>query len=418
MSKFKPGKITFVLDGGAGSSAKGLRAANIWKNSKEPHTTFAVNTFMENAAHTVTHEDGTEYIYQCLSSITSLGNYEKQYISPGAVFALKTVLNEISRHGLTPKNLGIHPNVAIVQDYDIEYERGTIDFEGNPKKVQASSMLNIGSTLHGVGAARARRVLRRPDSVLARDVPELTPFICDTSEEILTRLNNGESGLMEIAQGWQLSLFSRFFPKCTSRNCSIAAGLDDSMLPPSVAGPVIINFRTFPIRVNSNKYIRNSDKKILTWDEWNSTPESDRTMVNGDSGGCYDDQTELTWDQISEMAGKRLLEQTSLTKLPRRIYTFSRKNMLESVIHNYTGDDVYISVNFVNYVDGSVENKRGYNNVMTDKVISWIQSNLSPVFRQLKDRKINVSGLYLGTWKTIDSSTFIDFSQTEQWIGD
>lgn len=404
--RFKPGKITFVLDGGAGSSAKGLRAANLWKNNKESHTTFAVNTFMENAAHTVTHEDGTEYIYQCLSSVTSLDDYQKQYISPGAVFAKETILSEIARHNLTPSRLGIHPNASIVTEKDIAYERGTVDFEGNPKVVQASSMLNIGSTLHGVGAARARRVLRRPDVVLARDVPELAPFVCDTSEEILARLKRGESGLMEIAQGWQLSLLSRFFPKCTSRNCSVAAALDDSMLPPSVCGPVVVNFRTFPIRVNSNKYIRTSDRKILTWDEWNATPESDRTLIKGDSGGCYDDQTELTWDQISEMAGRRIFEQTSLTKLPRRVYTFSKKNMYESVTHNNTGDDVYISVNFVNYVDGSVEGKNDLDQIMTRKVTDWVNNNITPVINDLKADGVKVAGLYLGTWKTLDSSAF------------
>lgn len=404
---FKPGKLTFVLDGGAGSSAKGQRGAYIWKHQRQSHATFAVNTFMENAAHTITHRDGREYIHQCLSSITSLGGYEKQYVSPGAVFAAKTMLDEIQQHNLTPKQLGIHPNCVIVTEKDVNYEKGTVDFEGNPKSTHDCTNLRIGSTLHGVGAARARRVLRRPDVVLAKDVPELKPFICNTQKEILARLHRGESGLAEIAQGYQLSLMSQFYPKCTSRNCSVSAALDDSLLPPVVAGPVVINFRTFPIRVNNNKYRRISDGKILTWDEYNSTPYIDREIIKGDSGGCYDDQREMTWEEISEHAGEKIFETTSLTKLPRRVYSFSKLNMLESIMFNHTGDDLYVSVNFMNYVDSSVKTKADPS-VLTEKITKWVNANIldNDVKKALELAKIELSGLYLGTWKTVDDSFF------------
>lgn len=405
---FKPGKITVCLDGGAGSSAKGSRGANIWKYYKEKHTKFVVNTFMENAAHTITTED-KEYIYQCLSSISML-DYEKQYIGPGAVFAEKTILKEIADHKLTSEKLGIHPNVAIVTQIDVDYEKGLVDFEGNKKVEHSSANLKIGSTLHGVGAARARRVLRRPDAVIAKMVPTLNPFICNTHEEILGRLQNGESSLGEIAQGWQLSLFSEFWPKVTSRNCSVPAFLDDTLLPMTVVGPVVVNFRTFPIRVNNNKYIRISDGKILTWDEFNSTPESDRKIIKGDSGGCYQDQQEITWDDVSRECGEKIFECTSLTKLPRRCYSFSTLNMIKSLIYNNSGDDVYISVNFMNYVDASVKGKRTIDEVLTPKVLTWIKkyiwnnNNLST----LDKAGVRIKGMFIGTWKTIDDSVFID----------
>lgn len=404
---FRPGKITVVGDSGAGSSAKGLRSANIWKHHRASHTTFAVNTFLSNAAHTVILENGQSYIYQCLSSISML-DYEKQYIAPGATFAESEILREIEDHNLTPDKLGIHPQVAIVTQKDIDYEKGLCDFEGNPKEQQESINLRIGSTLHGVGAARARRILRRPDAVLARDLPSLKPFLCDTAEEILVRLRKGESGLGEIAQGWQLSLFLKYYPKCTSRNCSVAAFLDDAMLPPVVLGPFVANFRTFPIRVNSNKYVRKSDKKILTWDEWEATPEDNRVLIAGDSGGCYDDQLETTWEEISKNAGETIVEQTSLTRLPRRVYSFSRNNLVESIIHNNTGDDIYISVNFMNYVDASVKGKSD-NSVLTNKVKSWLDYNINPGIIELSKHNIHIKGMFIGTWKTIDDTFFMQY---------
>jgi hypothetical protein len=409
MRPFKPGKLTTVLDGGAGSSAKGLRAANMWRYNRADHTTFAVNTFMENAAHTISHKNGPEYVHQCLASITSLGGYEKQYISPGAVFAVETILREIEQHHITPKQLGIHPNAVIVQQKDVDYERGLVDFEGNPQKIKDCANLRIGSTLHGVGAARARRILRRPDVVLAKDVRELEPYICITQDEIMERLARGESGLLEIAQGFQLSLMSHFYPKCTSRNCSVAAALDDSLLPPAAVGPLVLNFRTFPIRVNNNKYRRLSDSKILTWAEYEQTEESDREVLKGDSGNCYVDQRELSWEDISKSAGTRIFEVTSLTKLPRRVFSFSKLNLLDALTSNNTGDDIFISINFMNYVDATVEQKTLPDAVLTPKVRSWLTENIVTPLRASRLAP-QVKGMFIGTWRTVEDSVLVPWS--------
>lgn len=409
---FKPGKITFTIDGCAGSSAKGLRAANIWKHHRSISATFAMNTFMSNAAHTIQEHNGPEYIHQCLSSITTLGKYEKQYLAPGCVFAKHEILGEIERckEYVTEKNLGIHPNAVIVTQKDIDYEKGLVDFEGNPKAQRESSNLKIGSTLHGVGAARARRILRRPDTLLAKDIIDLRKYLCDTSSEVINRLQAGQSGLGEIAQGYQLSLMSNFYPRVTSRNVSIAAFLDDALLPIVAAGPVVLNFRTYPIRVNSNKYIRKSDGKILTWGEWQETPENNREIIQGDSGGGYPDQKETTWEQISKDCGEEIFETTSLTKLPRRCYTFSTINLLESMIHNNTGDDFYLSINFMNYVDKEVKGKRTIEEVFTAKVKSWLTKHVftDEFWVVCKHFNIKFNGLFIGTWKTVDDSVFVD----------
>lgn len=413
MDMFKPGKLTLVLDGGAGSSAKGLRGAYLWKYFKKGHSTFAVNTFLSNAAHTITHRDGKEYVHQCLSSITSLGGYKRQYLSPGCAWSKDELLGELKLCDMNPDLVGINPNAIIVTDKDINYEKGLVDFEGNHQSKRDSINLRIGSTLHGVGAARARRVLRRDDAMLAKDLPELKEYLSNTNFAIMARLKNGESGLGEIAQGFQLSLMGRFYPKVTSRNCTVAAFLDDSMLPPSVVGPVVVNFRTFPIRVNNNKYIRKSDGKILTWDEYASTNDSDKEIIIGDSGAHYADQKELTWDEISATAGEKIFECTSLTKLPRRVFTFSKSNLKEALVYNNTGDDVYISVNFMNYVDAKVKEKTTKEEVLTKKVCEWLKENIWSLDLQqyYSAWHINVKGLFIGTGRTIDDSIFLPITE-------
>lgn len=213
-SLFTPGKVTVVLDGGAGSSGKGKIGAFLGEHAL--NWTFACQAFMANAAHWVVTDDGKKYLYQSLNSVAHLKNkYQKTYICGGAVLELPALLREIKEHDLGPEQLGIHPIAAVVQDKDMGYERGTCDFDGKPfSEMVQSDCMKLGSTLHGVGAARARRILRRSDVLVARDIPELKPYICWTDREIMARLEEGQAGLLEVAQGFQLSYLSQFYPKC------------------------------------------------------------------------------------------------------------------------------------------------------------------------------------------------------------
>ena len=125
---FQPGKMTILLDGGAGSSGKGKLASFVGQNAN--NWQFCCNAFMSNAAHWVV-VDGQRYMYQSLNSVAHLKDrYEKMYICGGAVMELQPLLNEIKQHNLEPDKLGIDPMVAIVQDIDTGYERGTCNFEG------------------------------------------------------------------------------------------------------------------------------------------------------------------------------------------------------------------------------------------------------------------------------------------------
>jgi adenylosuccinate synthase len=406
---FEPGKVSIVMDGSAGSSGKGKMASFLGENAS--NWQFCCNAYMSNAAHTVVLDDGRVYTYQALNSVAYMDRFEKMYICGGAVTEVEPLLREIKENNITPKRLGIHPLTAIVTRKDIDYEAGKCDFEGNYKDGIDSANMKLGSTIHGVGAARARRILRRSDVVLARDIPELAPYICWTHKEITKRLRDGQAGLLEIAQGYQLGYLSEFYPKTTSRNCSVAAALDDCQIAPRYAGNVLINFRTYPIRVNSNKYLHPDTKDLITSEGVKALRAAGREpiIVKGDSGGCYPDQEEVTWEQVTEQSGIKeyypnaeIREITTLTKLERRVYTFSNINLNEAIVANGTGGKTFISINFANYADHGMlgfrcgaRDPNDLKSVMTPRMASWLSKNVNIHPDVLRDHDVRL--LCLGT---------------------
>ena len=359
---FRPGKLTTLLDASAGSSGKGKMADFICEHAN--NYTFLCNTFAPQAGHWVRNDRG-EFFYQTLNShANNPDKYEKLYIGPGATIELPALFTEIEKNSIPPHKLGIHPLAQILQPNDSAYERGIMTFDGKPTTQLQDGTMKCGSTAHGCGAARARRILRRQEAVYAKDTPSLSEFICDTTEEILARLDKGESGFLEIAQGFQLSLMYKFFPYCTSRNVTVASALNDMMLPTRVAGPVIINMRTYPIRINNDKWLDSITGEHLTYEqilEYDKDPNKKYTIYRGNSGGGYPDQAEITWDDVTNLSGakKKIMECTSVTKLPRRVFTFSLMNLKDCILYNDTGDDIYLCINFANYVDANLEDDSG-----------------------------------------------------------
>jgi hypothetical protein len=219
---FTPAKLTVVLDGGAGSSGKGKLSSFICEHADRWQ--FACNTFMPQAGHTVKLDDGRSYFYQTFNSCAYLTDrYEKIYLGPGATIELPAFYREIEENNIPPGKIGISPLTSILQNADSDFEKGLCDLAGKPLSDAVQSdqpggyLAKTGTTAHGCGANRARRTLRHPEAKYARDLPELAEFICDVPGEIMTRLDLGQAGLLEVAQGFQLSyLLPNFFPYCLS----------------------------------------------------------------------------------------------------------------------------------------------------------------------------------------------------------
>jgi hypothetical protein len=67
---------------------------------------------------------------------------------------------------------------------------------------------------------------------------------------------------------------------------------------------------------------------------------------DGSSGPCYPDQTELAWEDLGIAP-----ELTTVTKLPRRIFTFSDQQLLEAFWHCGQYYKTHLFLNFANYLD-------------------------------------------------------------------
>ena len=220
----------------------------------------------------------------------------------------------------------IHKNAAVIDQRHRDEENAHLG--ANTK---------IGSTKKGCGAAQIHRIRRDPDDLntfgalvesgtnvdinnLMEMVDSIKVVDTDGWLQVLTQADVVQ---IEGAQGYSLSMYHGLYPYTTSRDVSTAQVLADCGIPFCMTPIVKIygTARTFPIRV-ANRY--DEDGKQI-----------------GYSGNCYSDQTEITFEDLGQST-----ELTTVTKLPRRIFTFSAQQIQEAAF--MCGVHV-LFMNFVNY---------------------------------------------------------------------
>lgn len=345
------GKVVVTTDGGAGSSGKGC--LNSWLGDKyEFH--LATNNWMPNAGHYTELDDGRRILVQHIPSAFINQNI-KLYINAGAALNIKTLFDEIEMlesNGFPIKDrLYIHPHANVIIDNDIEEEKRTI---------------KSGSTFKGCGAALAGKTIRQ-NRKLAKDYEELKHFIDDKTVEINEGIAKGMSILVEGSQGVDLDINHAEFPYCTSRQTHPTQLVADAGLSPQSVTNVVINLRTNPIRIS------------------NTSAADDQERYSG----SYWDAKEITWDDVARCAGwddpESFKEKygfamlTSVTKKVRRVFEFPKKRAY--YVHSLCGgllndNKLLYSLNFVNFVDKTVEGKTTKEEILTEKVKKWIDENL------------------------------------------
>lgn len=303
-------KCHMILDFQFGSTGKGLIAGYLAK--REEYDT-AICAFATNAGHTYIDESrGINVMTQQLPTGITSPTVKNILIGPGAAIHAKTLERELTEYGnfLPGKRIYIHPHAVVVEDYHAEYEIK----DGRTK---------MGSTAKGVGEAYIERIRRNPENpntVAQRwkgtALGELVTDVA-TYRDILRHADNV---IVEGAQGFSLSLYHGFYPYTTSRDVSPWQVAADCGLPYSWASyiKVVGTLRAYPIRVNNR---------------------------DGSSGPGYADQRELDWDELG-MAP----ELTTVTKLPRRIFTFSQEQLDDAMFHCGGYWDTSVFLNFVNYM--------------------------------------------------------------------
>lgn len=308
--------LDIILDLSFGSCGKGLIGGYLaTKNNYH----FAIESYGVQAGHTVIKEDGTTYVVQQLPQ--SLINEDtKLYIGAGAVIDLDQLEKEVDEYLGGKENakgkLFIHPRASVILPQHKEWERANI---------------RSGSTFKGVGAASGFKVMRHPDHKLMRDFPEWADFIADTADIACADLENGKTGILEVAQGFELGLNHGFqYPNCTSRECTPMQGLSDNGIPPLHVRDTYGVIRTYPIRISNE-------------------------MAKAEGGEAYsgDGGTEITWEEVERRAGAPLgtfssKEYTTVTKKLRRVFEFDVERIKRAV--RLTGVNK-LALNFIQYIN-------------------------------------------------------------------
>jgi adenylosuccinate synthase len=305
-------RLVDVLVGGEyGSEGKGQISAYL-----APEYDVLVRVGGPNAGHKVFEVPDVRTFHH-LPSGTTRNPTARIVLGPGAVLRVPSLLKEIAESELSMDRLAIDPQAMIISDEDVAEE----------KQLTAA----IGSTGSGVGAATARKVLRdiaaRP-VLLAKDAPELKPFIAETLQVLEHAFAEGQRVFLEGTQGTGLSLHHGSYPHVTSRETTVGGCLGEAGIAPSRVRRTIIVCRTYPIRVQSPK---------------------------GKTSGPM--SRELEWSEISARSGipvEELLaaEKTSTTKKPRRIGEFEWVLLRRAASLNGPTD---VALTFVDYL--SVKNR-------------------------------------------------------------
>lgn len=298
-------QIKLICDAQFGSTGKGL-LASVMAEQDSPDT--LITAFAPNAGHTSYTKDGVKLIHKMLANGITSNNTERVLIGPGAVVNEAVLIKEIENAealGLISfDRVYVHANAACVTEEHVAAEK---DYG------------RIGSTQTGSGAAAIQRISRDPDNLNnARNAIKDGRIRVVDDTEYLSVLGQAKVAQIEGAQGFGLSMYHGFYPFTTSRDVTPAQILADCGIPWAEGKRAIVVgcARTFPIRV-SNK--------------------------TGSSGPCYADQKEISFDDIGQV-----VELTTVTKLPRRIFTYSRRQM-EHAAAVCSFDEMFI--NFANYCD-------------------------------------------------------------------
>ena len=305
-------KIDLIVDLQYGSTGKGLLAG--WLGATQ-HYDVVINANMPNAGHTYIDEKDQKMIHKVLPSGLVSPRCKWVLLGGGSIFSIERLVDELEqldRYGYNGFKVVIHPNAAILQSRHANLEKG---------------MDSIGSTKQGAGEAMIEKIRRNVDGS-----PFLTAYnyqeqiMNDTGGKAIVAthplwrsiIDGADNILAEGAQGYSLGINQSFYPFTTSRECTPARFMSDMGLPLGMLRKVYGTARVHPIR------------------------------VGGNSGGCYDDQTEIDWTDLGVKP-----ELTTVTQKERRVFTFSYQQINDAI---WEAQPTNIFLNFVNY-DGDEANK-------------------------------------------------------------
>jgi len=311
--------VSIVVGGQFGSEGKGKVAKII---SEMENATAAIRCGGTNSGHTVIDKNKKPIIFQQLPTACMIPKI-LNVLCAGMYIDLEILFNEISISNIDKNHLFIDPNALIINNEMVKKER-------NSKLRDA-----IGSTGSGTGEAVIQRIKRNSDTVFAKDILELKPYIRNVKKILREMLNQNKRIVLEGTQGYGLSLLhSPYYPNVTSRDTIASSFLSETGLSPFDVDDIVLVLRSFPIR------------------------------VSGNSGPLPD---EVEWKTITKESGATyyITEKTSVTKQIRRVARFNPDIVCKAIQVNKPSR---IVLNHLDYIDFQSK-KHG----MTDKILQFVK---------------------------------------------
>jgi adenylosuccinate synthase len=337
------GKVTAVIGGQYGSEGKGVIVNHIADQFQvhvrvggpnAGHSFYRKTESYPNSSHP---GDRFEFKYtkeimqQLPCGWTNKG--ATLVIGPGAVVDLEQLEREIQHVEETfdpdiRRRVIIAGQAFVLNNWHHEEEGG----------VKGKLHERIGSTGHGVGAARHARMRRKLDhfdayrvqDFVAAHITNVIPGRLNTQVPfyLQERLNLGDNILLEGTQGSGLSLIHGPWPYVTSADTNVGQLLTDAGIPPGLLDRTIMVCRTYPIR------------------------------VAGNSGPMHN---EITWTQLNRRLGKHgVTEQTTVTKKTRRIAEWDEELVLRAITLNAPTD---LAITFLDYIAPEDEGKEDFDSL-------------------------------------------------------
>ncbi len=283
-------KVTVIVGGQYGSEAKG-KVVQYLANEYD----LAVRGGSPNAGHTVIDSKKVYKLRQIPAAF--LNKKCKLCIAAGALID-KKVLDQEVENTRVKNRLFIDKNIGII--------------EQKHKKQEKELVRNISSTGKGCGAAQIDRIWRK-DFKLAKN--ELKKYqIVDVSEMINKYIDEDKNILIEGTQGFGLSILHGNYPYVTSRDTTAAGLISEVGISPLKVTEIILVIRTYPIR------------------------------VAGNSGPL---KNEISWQELSDKIGKKVIEKTTVTNKIRRVAEFDIELVKKAIKINRP---TQIALQFLNYL--------------------------------------------------------------------
>lgn len=193
-----------------------------------------VRTGSVNAAHTIWYE-GKRY---ALHMVPGGFVHEKcrLLIGAGSNVEVAQFLKEVEETNVKNR-IGVDSQASIIEEKHSAQDKASAHLKG------------LGTTGRGVGPAIEERVRRT--AKIARDVPELKPYLADVAAETNNAINGGKNVLLEGTQGLMLSLFYGTYPYVTGRDTSASAICSEAGVGPTKVDNVLVVLKSFMTRVGT-----------------------------------------------------------------------------------------------------------------------------------------------------------------------